>query len=193
MKRNWLVLAIILLIGFIVNSCGDDEKEPPICNLGAHLGIGETCNGNNCSLQNYNTSTGANAFPKPIYRVGKEGNNETTFTNTAIAIVSAYNGLDPMAKGDFNSKGLTEVHMHIGGKYYTWSGSGILEIQAGNNELIEDVIYDLGTPTGLLIAQLQPASNIIRFVKGKKQTEQLSVIADYIGNLKYATVVYIKL
>jgi len=28
MKRNLLILAIILLIGFIVNSCGDDEEKP---------------------------------------------------------------------------------------------------------------------------------------------------------------------
>ena len=29
MKRNLLILAIILLIGFIVNSCGDDEQPQP--------------------------------------------------------------------------------------------------------------------------------------------------------------------
>jgi len=28
MKRNLLILAIILLIGFIVNSCGDDDEQP---------------------------------------------------------------------------------------------------------------------------------------------------------------------
>jgi len=28
MKRNLLILVIILLIGFIVNSCGDDEEKP---------------------------------------------------------------------------------------------------------------------------------------------------------------------
>jgi len=28
MKRNLLILAIILLIGFIVNSCSDDEETP---------------------------------------------------------------------------------------------------------------------------------------------------------------------
>jgi hypothetical protein len=38
-------------------------------------------------------------------------------------------------------------------------------------------------------AQLQPV-NKIRIANGKKQTEQFYFVADYLGNLKYATVVY---
>ena len=199
MKRNLLILAIVLLIGFIVNSCDDEEKEPPVCNLGEHLGIGETCNGTNCSLQNYNTSTGANTFPKPIYRVGAKGNNGATLTSTASAIVDAYNTKIAAPGGSvktrFDNSGLTEIQMYLGGTTnYTWSGSGgILGIRAGAFEIW--MIEDLGTTGGLdkrPVAQLQPAS-YIRLMKGMKQTEQLSVAADYISNLKYATVVYKKL
>jgi len=115
MKRNLLILVIILLIGFIVNSCGDDEESEcsicksgqhcythcvnencnvhdcenhninecpvcnPICNLGAHLGIDETCNGNNCTLQDHRNAAQKIAFPdngvgRPIYRYGKLSN-----------------------------------------------------------------------------------------------------------------------
>jgi len=53
MKRNLLILAIILLIGFIVNSCGDDEKKSSCeCNPKQH-NEGETCctgNGCNCTI-----------------------------------------------------------------------------------------------------------------------------------------------
>jgi len=197
MKRNWLVLVIILLIGFIVNSCGDDEKTPdiycPSPNDG-HLGIGENCikNTGGCSgLYNYAKGT---AFPQtiPIYRVGAEGNNGATFTSTGNAIVDAYkNGIlnNSNAVTRFNNSGLTEVRIHIGGKKYTWGGSGVLSVQAGAD--IGWTIEDLGG-SGLVTAQLQPASDI-HLTKGKKQKEQLSVVADYIGNFKYATVVYIKL
>jgi len=79
MKRNLLILVNIMLIGFVVNSCGDDEKEPPVCNLGAHLGIDETCNGNNCTLQDHRNEAQRIAFPdngvgRPIYRYGKLSN-----------------------------------------------------------------------------------------------------------------------
>ena len=42
------------------------------------------------------------------------------------------------------------------------------------------------------IVHFQPANNV-RMAIGKKQTEQFSVFANYIDNLKYRTVVYIKL
>jgi hypothetical protein len=154
MKRNLLIFVIILLIGFIVNSCGDDEKTPdvycPSPNDG-HLGIGENCikNTGNCGgLYNYAKGT---AFPQtiPIYRVGAEGSNGTTFTSTAGAMATAYNGLDPTAKNVFNAKGLTEVRMYIDGtKNYTWTGSGVLGIKAGAT-FKNWMITDLGTTDGL--------------------------------------------
>jgi len=194
-KRNLLILAIILLIGFVVNSCGDEEKTPdvycPSPNDG-HLGIGENCikNTGGCGgLYNYAKGT---AFPKPIYRVGAEGSNGATFTSTAGAMATAYNSLiGTTAEDRFNARDLTEVHMHIGGKIYTWSGSGVLAVQAGATEVAQ-IIGILGSSGNLPVAQLQSVSGI-RLAKGKKSTERLSFVADYIGNLKYATVVYIKL
>jgi len=53
MKRNLLILVIILLIGFIVNSCIDDEKKISCeCNPKQH-NEGEICctgNGCNCTI-----------------------------------------------------------------------------------------------------------------------------------------------
>jgi len=53
MKRNLLILAIILLIGFIVNSCSDEEKKSSCeCNPKQH-NEGESCctdNGCNCII-----------------------------------------------------------------------------------------------------------------------------------------------
>ena len=155
MKRNLLILAIILLIGFVVNSCGDEEKTPdvycPSPNDG-HLGIGENCikNTGGCGgLYNYAKGT---AFPQtiPIYRVGAEGNNDATFSGTAGAMATAYNGLNGAEKERFNDdSGLTEVHMYIDGtKTYTWSGSGVLGIKAGVT-FKNWMITDLGEAGGL--------------------------------------------
>jgi len=57
MKRNLLILVIILLIGFIVNSCGDDENECSICKSGHHCYthcVNENCNVHDC--ENHNKS-----------------------------------------------------------------------------------------------------------------------------------------
>jgi hypothetical protein len=159
MKRNLLVLAVILLIGFIVNSCGGEENEcsickngqhcnthcvnencpvhdcknhnknecsicNPICNLGEHLGIGEICNGSNCSLQNYNTSTGVNAFPKPIYRVGPVTDfNASVLAKTVDDVMETYTentmGFDGLDKINFE-KNMSYVQIYKTGGYYTW-------------------------------------------------------------------------
>jgi len=90
MKRNLLILVIILLIGFIVNSCSDEEK--PTCAEACpesqhdHLGINENCNHNGktiqgsceCMLKVYDNISTSNI---PIYR-------ESAVSN-ADAIVAA--------------------------------------------------------------------------------------------------------
>jgi len=208
MKRNLLILVIILLIGFIVNSCGDEEKEPPVCNLGAHLGIEETCNGSNCSLQNYNTSTGEDAFPVPIYRVGALSdfqNAPATPEATASHIIATYaiqGDTDKKAiKDGVPDKGvkLTFVHIckdTIGPTPYPFEwNKTILVLQADILSTLGSVLRNIAAgnlPTNPSIAQLQPASDI-RLAKGKKSTEQFPIITDYIGTLTYATVVYKKL
>jgi len=66
MKRNLLILAFILLIGFIVNSCGDDEeKECSICKSGQHCYthcVNENCNVHDC--KNHNKTTCEVCNPK---------------------------------------------------------------------------------------------------------------------------------
>jgi len=202
MKRIWLVLAIILLIGFIVNSCSDEEKEPPVCNLGAHLGIGETCNGNNCILQDYRTAEQKATFPKEINRYGKKTNySDTELRQTTDKIVAAF---DKIAS-DNGDKVLYDIVLSKIGKlyvvkaangYYTWNKTDFgadpaatMEIISGRLVLTASSLPEASIASGL--AQLQPVSDI-RLAKGKKQTDYLSFI-DYIGNLKYATVVYKKL
>ena len=50
MKRNLLILVIILLIGFIVNSCGDEEKKSSCeCNPKQHNEGESCCTGNGCN------------------------------------------------------------------------------------------------------------------------------------------------
>ena len=50
MKRNLLILVIILLIGIIVNSCGDDEKKSSCeCNPKQHNEGESCCTGNGCN------------------------------------------------------------------------------------------------------------------------------------------------
>jgi len=94
MKKNLLILVIVLLVGIIVNSCSDNEKEPPICNLGEHLGIGETCNGTNCTLKDYRTAEQKVSFPKEIYRYGRESNyTAEELRDTADKIIAEFKEL----------------------------------------------------------------------------------------------------
>jgi len=243
MKRNLLVLAIILLIGFIVNSCGGDEENEcsickngqhcythcvnencnvhdcknhnknecpicnPICDLGEHLGVGETCNGINCTLKDYRTVDMKNEshndyFQWPIYRVGALSNyGENDLTTTVGNILTGYKGLNPLIElVNLKNSSLEQVHITynapsglleaVFGKY-TWDGT-ILGIQKGNaSNFIKECLIDISNDA-LWYAQLQPASDI-RLVDGKRSTEQFQIITDYINILTYATVVYIKI
>jgi len=82
MKNKIKYLAIIVFTLSVFNGCIEPIGTMPDlkCNLGAHLGIGEKCattGDTSCGLKNYNTSTGADTFPVPIYRVGAESNSQT--------------------------------------------------------------------------------------------------------------------
>ena len=187
MKRNLLIMVIILLFGFVVNSCGDDEKDPPVCNLGAHLGIGETCNGTNCSLQNYNTSIGANAFPKPIYRVGPIGDfNSNSLTKTVNDIMLTYT--DPIILGLGGAdklrveQRLDFVQIYKEGGDYTWNDytwkDKVLGLPVGlDADYIEMHIGDIASSGNLTpTAQLQPIGNI-HIANVNNCMDQFTVIA----------------
>ena len=182
-NKFWVLMTIAgIIIGLI--SC---DTDPVFCpdtdnNGNGHLGIGENCSkdtGDCTGLQNYNTSTGVNAFPKPIYRVGKADNFAgTVLVDTADKIIIEYGKLGEAGRGRINTSGLTYVQMHKDGKKYTWGGSGVLGVQAGALDDIAYTIEDLGSSGGLPVqtASLQPASDI-RLAKGKKSTERFPAIA----------------
>ena len=137
MKNRIKYLAIIVLTLSVFNGCIEPiGTVPTICNLGVHLGIGENCatTGNaSCGLKNYNTSTGADAFPVPIYRIGSESsfvNASATPTAMANHILSTYASLSDSNKTSIKngvpsaSVKLTEVRIYNNsGKAYTWDKS----------------------------------------------------------------------
>ena len=239
MKRNLLILAIVLLIGFIVNSCGGDEENEcsickngqhcythcvnencpvhdcknhkknecsicsPICNLGEHLGIGETCNGINCTLQDYRTSKQKASFPKEINRYGKASNyTDAELRTTADKIIAAFDKIIADANGEIEARDnilpkISKLYVvKAANSHYTWIGTDFGADPSTTVAVIEGRLYGIENGSILpasvasdIIVQLQPA-NYIRMANGKKQTEQFPVVSNYIDNLIYATVMY---
>ena len=177
-----------VIIGLI--SCDDPKAQPVYCpdtdnNGNGHLGIGEDCikdTGDCTGLQNYNTSTGVNAFPKPIYRVGKAGDfNANLLAKTVNDVMSTYT--DPSILGlteagkDRLSQRLDFVQIYKTGGNYTWKDK-VLGLRVGVEKgVVWYCIAQISVSSGLTpTAQLQPVGNI-RMAKGKKSTEQFPVIA----------------
>jgi hypothetical protein len=224
MKRNLLILVIILLIGFIVNSCGGDEENEcsicnsgqhcythcvnencpvhdcnnhnknecticnPLCNLGEHLGVGETCNGTNCTLKDYRTAAQKISFPKEIYRYSAEVNYPgTELRDTADKIVAAFEQIVVNANGEIAAR--DDILEKIGKLYvvkssdtgntgrYTWDGTDFGADPLISQARVEIWLERIGTGTlnnvdiaGDIIMQtavLQSANNV-RISKGKK-------------------------
>ena len=143
MKKRIKYLVIIIFTMSVYGCIGPIGTMPDFtCNLGAHLGIGENCGGINCTFKNYNTSTGADAFLVPIYRVGSENsfsNAPATPDSTTTGILSAYAGLATSEKNSIKNGipaqdiKLTEVRIfNISGKLYIWDKS-IFGVNAGTN------------------------------------------------------------
>jgi len=196
------IWVLIMMAGIIIGiiACDDPKAQPVYCpdtdnNGNGHLGIGEDCSkdtGDCTGLQNYNTSTGEDAFPVPIYRVGALSgfqNAPATPEATASHIMATYAIQDDADKKKIKDgvpdKGvkLTFVHIckdAIGPTPYPfeWNKS-ILVLQADILSTLGSVLRTIASgnlPTNPSIAQLQPAGNI-RMVKGKKSTERFPVIA----------------
>jgi len=188
--KNRKVLFIFLILALaLVTACKDDSpsgntQEDPECKKGAHLGIGENCDttgAKGCGgLKNYNTSTGDDAFPVPIHRVGPESNfagATATIEDTAAHILASYAGLDTYDK-DLIKAGrpdqdikLTQVHIfNIPGKIYTWDKS-ILGLPVGTATDVAGMFF--GVAKGIIpVAQLQPMINEIRLAAaGQKQSK----------------------
>jgi len=222
MKRNLLILVIILLIGFIVNSCGGDEENEcsickngqhcythcvneycnvhdcknhnknecpicnPICNLGAHLGIDETCNGNNCTLQDYRTAEQKVTFPKEINRYGAKSNyTDQELRDTADKIIAAFGyAKESFANDEAIYNQLLDAITRVcvtkaeNGRYtwdlttlgfdpnvgMEWIGSRIPRVIDGTGLALAVCAYD--------IIVLQPVDNVhVRMANGKKLKE----------------------
>jgi len=179
-KIWFLVMMAGVIIGVI--SCDADPKDDAYTPSN-HLGIDETCpKSTECGLQNYNTSTGVNAFPKPIYRVGKAGDfNANLLAKTVNDVMSTYT--DPSILGlteagkDRLSQRLDFVQIYKTGGNYTWKDK-VLGLRVGVEKgVVWYCIAQISVSSGLTpTAQLQPVGNI-RMAKGKKSTEQFPVIA----------------
>jgi len=191
--KNRKVLFIFLILALaLITACKDDTpsgntQEDPECKKGAHLGIGENCDttgAKGCGgLKNYNTSTGDDAFPVPIYRVGPESNfagATKTIEETAENIWTSYADLlEPFEKDDIKAgrpdQGvkLTQVQIfNISGKYYSWDKNILsLNIETAPSA-IGAFLRMAGNGTLPELAQLQPMINEIRLAAaGQKQSK----------------------
>ena len=182
-----LIIAILVLARCAPNQIDDPViKEDPECKKGAHLGIGENCDttgAKGCGgLKDYNTSTGVDAFPVPIYRVGPESNfagATKTIEDTAENIWTSYADLTTYEKNLIKSGRpdeqikLTQWHIfNIPEKVYTWDKSILglnIEINPGVIATVLTRIADGSLPE---LAQLQPMINEIRLAAaGQKQSK----------------------
>ena len=144
--------------------------EPePVCNLGAHLGIGETCNGTSCTLQDYRTENAKNFshadyFPVPINRVGAESNfTSGTLTSAAGNVISAHNGLSTTDKNNIKdgvpAGKLSAVHIYNNLGSYKWNGN-ILGIK------INETIIMIDTYLGAIASGSMPLAQILSMSNG---------------------------
>jgi len=172
--ENKIVLPIVLLmIAAAIMGC---KTEPELCALGAHLGIGESCSGNSCTLQDYNTNHAA--FPKEIFRVGAVSKyTPSELSTTANNIVTAYStgmgGNSQTAMKNIGKIAITKA----ANEEYTWNGTilGVhVNLAPGDIRGLVNDIYGNNLP----LVQILQAVNTIRLAAGKdSDTEQLPVLA----------------
>jgi len=136
--RFIVLLAIVIILTIVTMVILGCKTEPEPCNLGAHLGIGETCTGTNCTLQDYRTEEQKLTFPKAINRYGKESNyTSQQLRTTADNIVAGYNTLNTTQKNNLMSKVSQFCVTNAQNGYYTWDGS-IFGIHYLNDD-VEDI------------------------------------------------------
>ena len=119
MKRNLLILAIILLIGLIVNSCGGDDEKTTCAEACPesqrdHLGINEYCNHNDktiqglceCTLKVYDNISTSNI---PIYRESGVSNADAIVA--AGYIVAGFDMMISDSRKDIIRDKVSAVHI----------------------------------------------------------------------------------
>jgi hypothetical protein len=135
MKKLW-ILTIILVLGFIVNSCGGNEEKPIPClcpDEVAHLGIGEaTCKGEPCK---HNCTEQITVIIGTEISIRKQSGVTVTQMNKSVENINImYGMLSGGQKGTFAIK-VTEVKI-IPGSVVNLSET-ILEV--GNDTTVEDI------------------------------------------------------
>jgi len=160
------ILILLAIAAFALVSCGDDDKNNGGNNNGNniitpephgapydHLGIGEPkgadC-GDDCAYKNYNTSTGENAFPKPIYRVGAnaDGYGDAEIQAATNKIISAYsNNTNGVIKMDIKDVDhfkaiLTQPAQIVSGNGAYSLDSGTLKMSVNGSADIADFLKD---------------------------------------------------
>jgi len=116
------IVIILMIVAVVILGC---KTEPVACNLGVHLGIGETCTGSACTLQDYRTDEQKLTFPKEIYRYGKEVNYTTQeLRTTADNIVGGYNMIGTQETKNAVIAGADKICVtKAANSGYTWDGS----------------------------------------------------------------------
>ena len=118
MKRNLLILLIVLFICLVVNSCGGDEEKPTCAEACPesqrnHLGIDENCNHNGktiqgsceCTLKVYGNISESNI---PIYRESAVSNADAIVA--AGHIVAGFDMISDSHKNRIRDK-VSAVHI----------------------------------------------------------------------------------
>ena len=121
-KYLTVILLTIMAVAFI--GC---KTEPDPCNLGAHLGIGETCTGTSCTLQDYRTEEQKLTFPKEINRYGKASNYtaqelRTTTDNIVMEFVNIKNAFNPTEYSAIMAKIVRLCVAQAENNMYIWDG-----------------------------------------------------------------------
>ena len=162
--ENKMVLLpiVLLIIAAAIMGC---KTEPELCALGAHLGIGESCTGTSCSLQDYNTNHAA--FPKDIYRVGAASKyTPSELSTTANNIVTAYSAvMAPAAQTVMRNIGKIAI-TKASNNEYTWDGTVLgvhINLSASG---VRQLVTDIATSNlPIELTQILQAVNTIRLAR----------------------------
>ena len=117
MKRNLLILVIVLLIGFIVNSCGDDDEKRTCAEACPesqrdHLGINENCNHNGKTIQGScecTLKTYGNVNSIPVYRMSNVTDAQMTTADTMANLVTGY--ANSTSKTNINNAKVSAIYI----------------------------------------------------------------------------------
>jgi len=151
-KRKWLVLAIIIFIMVIVNSCdGNEEQTKPTCTEACpeiqrdHLGINETCTHNDKTIQGACECTEqTTVIVGTTIPISKAAGVTVAQMNAAVVKVNkAYtNGTNGGQKTTFQGK-VSGVRVVAGNTTSFNNGVWSVGYNADEDTLIDDIINEV--------------------------------------------------